>query len=244
MIPRSHALVPLQPQRRAAMQAIGYVESRSETAHRMGRYPYAHAFFRFMGKPAIGVDDIRMLDGTFDPGQRGRPGKERYIAALDMLISTRGASCPSPLSGGVGHSLFPEVERRERQRGEQRARLKANRRQNVEAKAGEQKRIRYETLLGQAEIELAFCTPSTVRPWYDNWSRRDLLLHDLGELVYAWFSRFPSLGHFDRYFLRYEPLWVVMLEVNLHADEQSEFEVYLDRLMLPNRLSDLERKER
>ena len=240
MIPHSHVLVPLQPQRRAAMQAIGYVESHSETAHRQGRYPYAHAFFRFMGKLTIGLNDIRMLDGTFDPSQRGRPGKERYIAALDMLISTRGASCPSPLSGWVGSSLFPEVESRERQRWEQRASLKANRRRNVEAKAEEQKRRRYESLLGQAEIELAFCSPSTIRPWYDTWTRKDLRLHDLGELVYAWIARFPSLGHFDRYFLRYEPLWVVMLEVNRHADDQSEFEAYLDRLMLPNRLSDLE----
>lgn len=242
MIPNSHALVPLQPQRRAAMQAIGYVESRSETAHRLGSYPYARAFFRFLGKPTIGLEEIRMVDGCFDPRSRRRPSKARYIAALDMLISTRGAACLPPLSGGVGHSLFPEVERRARQRGEQRASLKANRRRNVEVKAEEQKRRRYESLLGQAEIELAFCSPGTIRPWYDTWTRRDLRLYDLSELVYAWIARFPSLGHFDRYFLRYEPLWVVMLEVNRHADDQSEFEAYLDRLMLPNRLSDLENK--
>ncbi|RKT89504.1 PsiA protein [Rahnella aquatilis] len=242
MIPNSHALVPLQPQRRAAMQAIGYVESRSETAHRLGSYPYARAFFRFLGKPTIGLEEIRMVDGCFDPRSRRRPSKARYIAALDMLISTRGAACLSPLSGGVGHSLFPEVERRARQRGEQRASLKANRRRNVEVKAEEQKRRRYESLLGQAEIELAFCSPGTIRPWYDTWTRRDLRLYDLSELVYAWIARFPSLGHLDRYFLRYEPLWVVMLEVNRHADDQSEFEAYLDRLMLPNRLSDLENK--
>ena len=242
MIPHSHALVPLHPHRRAAMQAIGYVESRSETAHRLGRYPYARAFFRFMGCTTIGLDELRRIDGCFDPSHRGRPSKARYIAAIDILISTRGASCLSPLSSGVGHSLFPEVERKERQRGEQRATLKANRRSNVEAKAEEQKRRRYESLRGQAEIELAFCSPSTVRAWYDTWTRRELYLHDLSELVYAWITRFPSLKHFDRYFLRYEPLWVVMLEVNRHADDQSEFEAYLDRLMLPNRLSDLENK--
>jgi hypothetical protein len=224
------------------MQAIGYVESRSETAHRLGSYPYARAFFRFLGKPTIGLEEIRMVDGCFDPRSRRRPSKARYIAALDILISTRGAACLSPLSGGVGHSLFPEVERRARQRGEQRASLKANRRRNVEVKAEEQKRRRYESLLGQAEIELAFCSPGTIRPWYDTWTRRDLRLYDLSELVYAWIARFPSLGHLDRYFLRYEPLWVVMLEVNRHADDQSEFEAYLDRLMLPNRLSDLENK--
>lgn len=225
------------------MQAIGYVESRSESAHRLGRYPYASAFFRFMGKPTIGLDEIRMIDGCFDPSNRRRPSKERYVAAIDMLISTRGASCNAPLSSGVGHTLFPEVGSRERQRWEQSATLKANRRRNVEAKVEEQKRRQYESLLGQAEIELAFCTPSTVRAWYGTWTRRDLQLQDLGGLVYEWISRFPSLKHFDRYFLQYEPLWVVMLEVNLHADDQTEFEAYLDRLMLPNRLCNPENKQ-
>lgn len=244
MIPNSRALVPLHPQRRAVMQAIGYVENRSETAHRQGKYPYASAFFRFMGRPAIALDDIRMVDGCFDPKDRKRPSKARYLAAIDVLISTRGASCLSPLSDSVGRSLFPEVDNMARQRGEQRAVLNANRKRNVEAKTEEMKRRHYESQLGQAEIELAFCTPSTVRSWYSAWSRRELHLHDLGELVYAWISRFPSLMHFDRYFVRYEPLWAVMLEVNRHADEQSEFETYLDRLMLPNRLSDLEKKQR
>lgn len=244
MIPNSRALVPLHPQRRAAMQAIGYVENRSETAHRQGKYPYASAFFRFMGRTVIGLDEIRMVDSSFDPKSRSRPNKERYLAAIDVMISTRGASCIHPLSSSVGHSLFPEIQNMEHQRAEKRAILKAHRRGNVAAKAEELKQRHYQSQLGQAEIELAFCTPTTIRTWYDTWARRDLHIHDLGELVCGWISRFPSLNHFDRYFLLYEPLWVVMLEVNLHADEQTEFEAYLDRLMLPNRLPDLDKKRR
>lgn len=244
MIPSSHALVPSHSQRRAAMQAIGYVEGRREDFLRMSKYPYASAFFRFLGCSTIGLSEIRIVDACFDPSYRRRATKERYIAAIDLMISSRGASCPLPLSDGVGRGLFPEIDNMARQRGEQRAVLKASRNKNVAARVEALKRQQYENQLSQAEIELAFCTPSMVSSWYANWSRKDLHLYDLSQLVCQWISRFPSLKHFDRYYLRSEPLWAVIMEINFNAVEQKEFEAYLDRLMLPNRLENKIKKKR
>lgn len=48
MIPVSRSLVPLSPARRAAMQAIAFVENRHERNVYCADYPYAHAFFRLL----------------------------------------------------------------------------------------------------------------------------------------------------------------------------------------------------
>lgn len=48
MIPNCRSLVPLSPARRAAMQAIAFVENRHERNVYCADYPYANAFFRFL----------------------------------------------------------------------------------------------------------------------------------------------------------------------------------------------------
>ncbi|WP_082804124.1 plasmid SOS inhibition protein A [Erwinia sp. ErVv1] len=85
--------------------------------------------------------------------------------SLDELIRTRGERCPLPLSLYTGQNLFPETLTRTAERQTRRIELRVNRRFSREAREREQTRRRYQNRLAQAEIDLAFHTPSTVGSW-------------------------------------------------------------------------------
>ncbi|HGM7842698.1 TPA: plasmid SOS inhibition protein A [Serratia marcescens] len=158
MIPHHLALVPWHPYRQAVWQAIAQVEARREAGRRLSAYPYATAFFRQLtGRLTISARDIRMIDVTYRPGDRRRATrKEDYIDALDTLIASRGEHCYSPLPGDTRDTLFPEVNRRRRQRFEHRLTMKHTRQARIDATLRLHKRRRYQVRLAQAEIELAF----------------------------------------------------------------------------------------
>lgn len=238
MIPHHLALVPWHPYRQAVRQAIAQVEARRESGRRLPVYPYATAFFRQLtGRPTLLAQDIRMIDVTYRPGDRRRATrKEDYIDALDTLIASRGEHCYSPLPGDTRDTLFPEVNRRRRQRFEHRLTMKHTRQARIDATLRRYKRRRYQVRLAQAEIELAFITPGELDRWVRRAQQQGLAEDDLSGLVMAWTARFPCLAELDSYLWSAMPFWEARLQVCLISAELSA-EAHIDNAArLPNRL--------
>lgn len=236
MIPNSHALVPLHPHRQAALKAIGVVESKVERRIRTAKFPYATAFFKELGYSHIGVQQIRIIDYSYNPKLRLGSKKEDYISAINKLIETRGEVCWLPLTSSAGDSLFPEIRAGQFNRRDHKIELKVLREGRIKEKERNQKRRRYQTRLSQAGIELAFNTPTTLGRWYSKWANEDLYEHDLATLLYSWVSRFPSLADVDMYYLKHEPLWGAVYQITAVSGKLDNYGQYLDRAMLPNKL--------
>ncbi|WP_337016217.1 plasmid SOS inhibition protein A [Pantoea agglomerans] len=80
MIPISRSLVPLSPARRAAMQAIAFVESRHERNVYCADYPYAHAFFRLLrGSRRVTLKEIRFFRPSM-PESEFRGNRQSWLA--------------------------------------------------------------------------------------------------------------------------------------------------------------------
>lgn len=217
MIPNHLALVPWHPYRQAVWQAIAQVEARREAGRRMSAYPYATAFFRQLtGRPTLSAKDIRMIDVTYRPGDRRRATRKGdYIDALDTLIASRGEHCYSPLPGDTRDTLFPEVNRRRRQRFEHRLTMKHTRQARIDDTLRRHKRRRYQVRLAQ---------------------QQGLVEDDLSGLVLAWTARFPCLAELDSYLWSAMPFWEACLQVSLISGELSA-EAHIDNAArLPNRL--------
>ncbi|RLM11790.1 hypothetical protein BIY27_12175 [Gibbsiella quercinecans] len=238
MIPNHLALVPWHMYRQAVWCAIAQVEARCVAGKRLAAYPYAKAFFRQLtGRHTILAKDIRMIDITYRPGDRGRSvHMEDYIDALDVLIASRGEHCYSPLPGDTRDTLFPEVSRRRRQRFEHRLTMKHTRQDRIDKAIRHHKRRRYQVRLAQAEIELAFVTPGELDSWVRRAQQQGLAEDDLSGLVLAWTTRFPCLVELDRYLWGAMPFWEARLQVSLiSADLSVEARIDNDA-RLPNRL--------
>lgn len=68
MIPANLSLLPLNHERRAAMQAIAEVEAKYERGLHVAEFPYTRTFFRILnGSKRVTVQDI----GWFSPGLSG-----------------------------------------------------------------------------------------------------------------------------------------------------------------------------
>jgi len=242
MIPRHRSLVPLSPERQAAIKAILYVEVKREAVAgwKEGEddIPYARAFFRFLfGKSKVSGKMLNRIAGVFwDPKDR-RGSLGQWESAFDVFIRSEGRECPLPLPSELANHIFPEfafshADRREKRR--ERVHQVYTRQYQKQRNDEEQK---YQARVGQADVELAFQTPETLRAWYQQWSQQDIRPDDLDTMFWQWSKRFPSLRDvLGWYAYGSEPLWRLVDEVSHSAMEMSADVRALDQWLLPNKL--------
>lgn len=232
MIPNHLALIAVNYFQAAVSHAIISVETKREAGRKLPSYPYAKALFRTLneGRTVITAADIWRIDTGYDPKNRQSSTKQHYIEAIDSLIATQGDLCPLPLSDSIVTTFFPETRHRQQERRLRRWDVKFQRKANQQEKAVQQKRRRYQTQVAQAEIDLAFTTPSELSAWYMRQAKKGIYDDDLIEMVQAWGLRFVNIdretwnGQTDLYW------FVDALEGRVEA------ELWLDWLMLPNKL--------
>ncbi|MFS7253227.1 plasmid SOS inhibition protein A [Rahnella rivi] len=238
MIPRHLSLVPVNPFQTAALQAIIEVEERRQR----GKYPYAVALLRQLrgGKTGrITACDVSRAAANYNPKDRAGEPKDRYLAALDKLIESRGSVCPLPLSGCAVGQYFPQTAYRHAERQNRRWDVSSRRRENQQEKTRQQKRRRYQVAVAQAEIELAFVTPSALATWYGLQEKRGIYDDDLTEMLLGWGLKFSGLK--VRGFCSGQPLWTIIDELGGKLTKRSMVQQRLDEQMLPNRLRDSRR---
>ena len=236
MIPNHLALIPHNVHQFAATQAIIDVECKQLRGTFLGQYPYARALFRHLrcGSMRITARDIRFAVGDYSPKERGGASKADYIAALDKLIETRGRSCPLPLSSSAVGQYFPEEHYRLSERQERQWALRFTRLDKIESKQRQQKRRRYQTQVAQAQIELAFTTPSELVVWYKRQERQGIYDDDLIEAVYAWSQRFSDMN--SQKFLSGQPLWAILQAMRDELSVRSEPTQWMDWMLLNNKI--------
>lgn len=236
MIPNHLALIPHNVHQFAATQAIIDVECKQLRGTFLGQYPYARALFRHLrcGSMRITARDIRFAVGDYSPKERGGASKADYIAALDKLIETRGRSCPLPLSSSAVGQYFPEEHYRLSERQERQWALRFTRLDKIESKQRQQKRRRYQTQVAQAQIELAFTTPSELVAWYKRQERQGIYDDDLIEAVYAWSQRFSDMN--SQKFLSGQPLWAILQAMRDELSVRSEPTQWMDWMLLNNKI--------
>lgn len=233
MIPRQLSLVPVNPFQLAALQAILEVEKRRQR----GRYPYAVALLRQLrGGEAgrISAADVRRAASSYNPKDRAGEPKDRYLAALDKLVESRGSVCPLPLSGCTVGQYFPQTGYRLSERQNHRWDISYSRRGKQQDKERLQKRRRYQTAVPQAEIELAFVTPMGLEVWYKRQEKRGIYDDDLTDMLAAWGGRFTGVQ--VRVFCLGQPLWAILDEMGCELTERPAALQRLDEQMLPNPL--------
>ncbi|HEN3647806.1 plasmid SOS inhibition protein A [Yersinia enterocolitica] len=232
MIPNHLALIAVNHFQAAVSHAIISVETKREAGRKLPSYPYAKALFRTLneGRTVITAADIWRIDTGYDPKNRQSSTKQHYIEAIDRLIATQGELCPLPLSDSIVTTFFPETRHRQQERRLRRWDVKFQRRASQQEKAVQQKRRRYQTQVAQAEIDLAFTTPSDLSAWYMRQAKQGIYDDDLIDMVQAWGLRFVNIdsetwnGQNDLY-------WFVDA-----LEGRAEIEQWLDWLMLPNKL--------
>lgn len=234
MIPRHLSLVPVNLFQAAALQAIIEVEER----RRRGKYPYAVALLRQLRGDKTGhitACDVSRAAANYNPKDRTGEPKDRYLAALDKLIESRGSICPLPLSGCAVAQYFPQTAYRQIERQNRRWDVSYRRSENQQEKARQQKRRRYQVAVAQAEIELAFITPSALAAWYRQQEKRGIYDDDLTEMLLGWGQRFTGLQ--VRVFCSGQPLWAIIDEMGGELAERSVVHQRFDDQKLPNRLT-------
>jgi len=235
MIPRHLSLVPVNPFQLAALQAIINVE---EGRQRRGQYPYAVALLRQLrggSSGCISAADVRRAASNYTPKDRGGETKERYIAALNVLIESRGQVCPLPLSGCAVGQYFPDAAHRLLERRFRQLDARCGRKERREQKVRRETRRRYQTALAQACIELAFVTPSLLEAWFDRQGKRGIDDDSLVDMVQAWAQRF--LGLKDAPLRSGQPMWAILVEMRDELADRSAHERWFDCLQLPNKLT-------
>lgn len=237
MIPNHLALIPHNVHQFAATQAIIDVECKQLSGTQFGQHPYARALFRHLrgGAMRITAKDIRFAAADYAPEERGGASKSDYIAALDKLIETRGMDCPLPLSDSTAKQYFPDEHYRLSERKNRQWELRFTRVDKIEAKQRQQKRRRYQTQVAQAQIELAFTTPSEMAAWYKRQERQGIYDDDLIESVYAWSQRFSGVR--SEVFASGQPLWAVLNDMHDALARRTPVEQWLDTLVLPNKVA-------
>jgi len=236
MIPLSRSLVPLSPARRAAMQAIAFVENRHERNVYCADYPYAHAFFRLLrGSRRVTLKEIRffrpsMLEAEF------RGNRQSWLAAIDRMIASAGEDCPHPLSSYDVHDLFPGWRFQGTERQRRKTELRDEKYSRQYRREREEKTRIHQAVKGQAEIDLAFHTPASVSSWISRWSDSQLHHTELEIMFYRWSERFPSLKSLERWEMAGQPLWRLGAEAGFLSEESTAMTQELERWMVPNKL--------
>lgn len=116
--------------------------------------------------------------------------------------------------------------------------MRIQKRDARDVRTRQQKRRRYQNLQAQAQIDLAFHTPSTVSRWYSHWQHRVTDANDLSDCVLAWLGRFPTGRAIDPDAIKGQPLWRMMWEIRCAAKESNHARRWADRLALPDLLPD------
>lgn len=238
MIPNNRALVPVNEYQQAAVHAMVLVERKKEQGKRLAEFPYAKAFFRVLnnGRGQILSQDIRRISCNYWPDERGGASIKQYIQALDQLIESNGQYNPLPLAGDVAQKLFPAYGELCRERHKRKCDMQFERKERRYLREKQQKRRRYQNQLAQAEVELAFTTPSTVSVWYANWSKQDIFEDDLSEAFFSWLEKFPCMPGDDLRCYRSDALWTLMEKLQLAEADLSVAERAFNALLIPNKL--------
>lgn len=236
MIPNNMALVPVNSYQRAAMQAIITVEDKIQRGKRLGQYPYARELLRelYGSSHKVSAENVHRAAGRYDHQGRKSATKDDIIRALDILIASHGEICPHPLSTDHGYLYFPEVRYRLRERHHRKCDLKVARRLSNEERERQQKRRRYQVQVAQAEIKLAFITPSELVAWYKRQERQGVHDEDLIGMGQVWSQRFTNVLQWS--FGGGQPLWAIVGEMHGELESRSVIDQWLDALMLPNKL--------
>lgn len=129
---------------------------------------------------------------------------------------------------------FPDEHYRLSERKNRQWELRFTRVDKIEVKQRQQKRRRYQTQVAQAQIELAFTTPSELAVWYKRQERQGVYDDDLIESVHAWSQRFSGVR--SHVFLSGQPLWSVVNDMHDELENRTTIEQWLDTLLLPNKL--------
>ncbi|WP_238560242.1 plasmid SOS inhibition protein A [Serratia plymuthica] len=238
MIPNNRALVPVNEYQQAAIHAVVLVERKKVQGKRLAAFPYAKAFFKVLnnGRGQILANDIRKISSNYFPDERGGASIAQYVEALDRLIESGGQYSPLPLSSDVAATLFPAYGELCRERRERQWDMKYERKERRRSREEQQKRRRYQTQLAQAEVELAFTTPSTVSAWYLRWSKQDIYEDDLVENVLEWIERFPCMTESGLHLHKSAALWSVIERLVRAETNFTERERIFNSLLIPNKL--------
>lgn len=235
MIPNNMALIPENAYQRAAIHAIDIVETKRAQGKRLGRFPYAREMFRCLnGRSNITATDINVVASNYDPKERLGATKERYIEVLDILIASQGMQCYLPLSISTVETFFPEIEYLNRQKRERRRDKSTYYNEKKEKQQRQQKRRRYQCQVAQAQIGLAFTTPSQLKAWYMQWSKHHIYDDDLIEIVQAWSKRFLSMP--NKALNSGQPLWAIVEDTHQELSSRTLFEQWIDNLSLSNKI--------
>lgn len=243
MIPKHLALVPQYSEQQAAVEAILYVQKKRaiNPNWKCWSYPFAQAFLRILtGSSKVTGNTLNAVRGL----QWCREDKiplSHYERALDVFIETQGVYCPSPLPSDLTRYVFPFVMFSRTDRQKKRWKRKAHLTERQEKRRRQERARRYQNLVGQAEIDLAFQTPVTLRTWYERWSQHDISRYDMQRMVWAWLERCPSLARIERRDYYGEPLWMLESEIRDVALSLTEEERALEQWLVPDKLTDRSR---
>ncbi|MTC74198.1 hypothetical protein GKR75_07965 [Providencia sp. wls1919] len=237
IIPNHLALVPFNDRQYAAAKAILFVEDKMQKGQYQKRYPYACALIRFFtgNKGAITSHDLKYTLVLAFNEKREMPSKNRYLAALDTFIQSRGLICPFPLSSHSVRDFFPELHYRDSERQGRKIQTQVH----VVSRARQKEQIKaeqlYQNQLAKAEIELAFITPSEFKSWYNRFNRDGIEEYDLIELLVNWTKRFRNLNLKE--YLDFVPLWSALLDFCDDIECREYSDTLLDSYILPNKIS-------
>ncbi|MGX9907074.1 plasmid SOS inhibition protein A, partial [Enterobacter mori] len=132
-------------------------------------------------------------------------------------------------------NLFPEQAFSLSERSTQRGMRKDDLYSRQESRRDREKEEKYQSRVGQAEIDLAFQTPETLRAWYESWSQQDIRDYDIQRMLWAWTERSPSLSHLVKAY--YDRAHDIVLDVHDVAASSTPAEKALECWMVPNKIT-------
>jgi len=238
MIPKSHALITLLPERQAALLAIAAVEHAQQRGTRLARHPWAAAFMKQLsGRSRVSVQTLNRIRGIYLRPREKRAPLPEWEGALDIFLSTAGEVCPLPLPGELATVLFPEAVFRRAERAKHAAMKTVSQAGRRERQAEDYRERQLENRIRQAETELAFLTPEKLRGWFSAWCD-DVPENDLKNMIAAWARRFPSLNGLETL----QPYagdvaCEVAGEIHLRALHMNPDQQEMNRWLIPNKLA-------
>lgn len=238
MIPNSLALVPLLPERQAALQAIAAVEHAQQRGARLARHPYAAAFMKQLsGGSRVSILALNRIRGIYLRPREKRAPLPEWESALDVFLRTAGEVCPLPLPGELATTLFPEAVFRRAERAKHAVHKTVNNTARRERQAVDYRQRQLENRIRQAETELAFRTPDTLRCWFAAWCD-SVPENDMKNMIAAWARRFPSLNGLET-LLPYavDVACEVAGEIHLRSLHMDSAQKEMNRWLVPNKLT-------
>lgn len=238
MIPKNHALMAVTAGQRAAVIAATEVDARLAAGQTVPEYARAKAFFRQLtGAKCPTLRDFRYFRPQLTERSL-RGNKQAWLLAIDTLIRTGGLCCMAPLTPEDVQALFPMRDLTSAGHTSPASTLrerKRTRRQQCREAAAAQRA--YQAIAGQAEIELAFCSPDTVIAWVARWRKTVLSREDMESQFFRWVTRFPILAaELDEYLDL--PLWRILQVIQQRAKATPAPIRMLERWIVPNKLTD------